>query len=79
MSVFEETVSILENLSEDDLKIIQILAVRMLTRPEESNPFRPMTEEEFLGEIDTALRHAGEGKTTPVAEVVKEMREKYGI
>ncbi|MBR4895211.1 MAG: DUF3459 domain-containing protein, partial [Clostridia bacterium] len=38
-----------------------------------------VTEEEFLGEIDTALRHAGEGKTTPAAEVVKEMREKYGI
>ncbi len=53
MTTFEATVSILEQLSEQDLIRVRDMAQRLLSG-EGDDPYRPMTEAEWLDKLEKA-------------------------
>lgn len=45
----------------------------------EYNPYMPMTEEEMLKKLETSREHSQQGKCKNAADVISDMREKYGL
>ena len=76
MSTFEATVSMLEMLSENDLKVIQSVAAAFLEKYE---MYQPQTEDQLLARIDTAIEHAQQGMLRDAKDISKELRSRYGI
>lgn len=76
MSTFEATVSMLEMLSEKDLKVIQSVAAVFLEKYE---IYQPQTEDQLLTRIDTAIGHAQQGMLRDANDISKELRSRYEI
>lgn len=45
----------------------------------EYSPYMPLTEEEMLKKLETAREHSQQGKCKSAADVISDMREKYGL
>ena len=43
------------------------------------NPYRPFSEKELLSRLDTARKHAAQGKYRDAEDAVADMRAKYGL
>ena len=79
MSTREATVSMLETMSEEDLRVINQLITRMMFRPQIENPYRPLSEDELYTKLDNARQETEAGLARPAEVAVAEMREKYGF
>ena len=74
MTTFESTVAMMRQLPEEDLLVIQSLVRRLV-----KSPIQPLTEEEFFERLETARRHADEGKLRPASQAIEAMRQRYGL
>ncbi len=83
MSTYDATISLMKQLPENDLIKIKEYVSRLLTKPEERvetyNPYKPLTREEIIQRLDTARKHADEGKTMDAKLASANIRSKYGL
>lgn len=77
MSTLDATVSMLKQLSEQDL--LKIQAFVRLFFPDSSNPFAPLTEEEIYAQLERSRKHAEEGRLKDAKQVSANVRAKYGL
>ena len=77
MSTLEETVSMMKQLPERDLRKIQ--AFVRLFFPDSSNPCAPRAEEEIYAQLESARKHSEEGKLKDARQVSANVRAKYGL
>ena len=78
MSTVEATVSILESMPEQEQNIV-LRFIQDLFSPQTSNPFRPLTEQEFLVSIDESLAQADAGFVQDANEAIDEISSELGI
>lgn len=50
-----------------------------IKRAAECTPYEPMTEEQMLQKLEQSRKHAAEGKVKDADNVVKNIRERYGL
>ena len=79
MSIYESTVSLLKELSEEELTAIHDLAVRYSDRKNTSNPFQPMTEEEMLASLAQAREDSAQGRRMDASLASAKLRGKYAL
>ncbi len=48
-------------------------------RMETKNPYAPMNEEELLRKLETSKKHADQGYIRDADDMIKDMRNKYGL
>lgn len=77
MSTLEATVSMIEQLTEQDL--LKVQAFVRLFFPESSNPFAPLSEEEIYSQLERSRKHAEEGRVKDARQVSSNVRAKYGL
>lgn len=73
MSTLESTISMLETLPEEDLLAIQAIVKRFVVK--ENSPYAPLSKEEMLERLQSARKHADEGKVMDATLVSKNVRE----
>ena len=78
MSTVEAPVSILERMPEQEQNMV-LKFVRDLFSPQSVNPFRPLTEQEFLESIDESLAQADVGLVQDADEAIDEISADLGI
>ena len=78
MSTVEAAVSILERMPEQEQNIV-LRFIQDLFSPQTSNPFRPLTENEFLASIDESLAQADAGFVQDADEAIDEISAELGI
>ena len=79
MSTLEATVSMLEDLTEDQLICIQGFAQRFTHPAKTTNPYKPLSEDELLSKLAISRAHEAEGRTKSAAQSVSDIRVKYGL
>lgn len=79
MGTLEATVSMLETLPENELHTIFEVTKSFFVNCTSDNPFRPMTEDEFITGLDLAKANADQGLYSEAMDVSKELRDKYGL
>ena len=78
MSTVEATVSMLECLPEQEHNKV-LLFTRDLFKAQKVNPFRPLTESEFLDSIDESLEQIDLGMVQDADEAIDEISAELGI
>ena len=78
MSTIEATVSMLECLPEQEQNKV-LLFTRDLFKAQKVNPFRPLTESEFLDSIDESLEQIDLGMVQDADEAIDEISAELGI
>lgn len=78
MSTVEATVSILERMPEQEQNIV-LRFVQDLFSPQSANPFKPMTETEFLASIDKSIEQADAGFVQDADEAIDEISAELGL
>lgn len=76
---FNDTVSLLEALSEDELMTIQVMAKTLLTLPNDKRPYHPLSEDCLFERIDAGIASAEVGNYRPSEEMETNLREKYNL
>lgn len=79
MSTLDATISMLETLPENELQTIHDMTLRFYIKKSPSSPFQPMSEQELLDALDTAKKHADEGRYEDADVVVDRLRAKYDL
>lgn len=83
MTTFEATVSMMQNLSEADLLVINEFVKRLSSkeeiRKERYNPFKHLTREEIVEQLAIARKNAEEGHVMEARHASDNIRAKYGL
>ena len=79
ISEFDKTVSILENMTDEELQVLRKVAVVITNRNASDRPVRKLTEEEFFRKVDEGLAdiEAGRYKISESAEA--ELAAAFGL
>ncbi len=80
-TIFDEAVSVLEILPEENQRKVLNFSINLL-EDDEKNPYRPKTEAEFIESIDKAIKQADNGEGQDALEALEEITseiEKVGI
>ena len=78
MSTVEAAVSIMECMPEQEQNIV-LRFIQDLFSPQSSNPFRPLTEQEFLASIDESLAQADAGLVQDADLAIDEISAELGL
>ncbi|MCR5023752.1 MAG: hypothetical protein K6A90_05395 [Lachnospiraceae bacterium] len=78
MSTVEATVSIMNCMTEQDQNKI-LSFTRELFAAQKDNPFKPMSENEFIASIDESLKQADNGLVQDADEAIDEISLELGI
>ena len=78
MSAVEATVSILERMPEPEQNMV-LHFIQDLFSPQTFNPFRPLTEKEFLASVDESLAQADAGLVQDAEDAIDEISAELGI
>ena len=82
-TMYNDTVSMMKNLTEKDLLLIKEFINRLSQkneiRNEAYNPYKPLSREEIIEQLAIAKKHAEEGKVIPAHQASANIREKYGL
>ena len=76
-SVRQRTDDILDILPDDDIQKVLDYAVKLTDTT--NNPFRPLSREEIIHELDISEQQIKEGKYKLADEVTKSLKEKYDV
>ncbi len=77
MSTYDETISMIGKLNADDLQVVNTIVKRFVfSMSVDSDVYKPLSEDEFFGRLETARRHADEGKVKEAHEVARNIRNK---
>ena len=87
MTTLDATVSMLQELQENDLMKVMAYISRFLlgekngsaTTSEPFNPYKPLTREEIAERLEAARYHAEAGDITYANAAIDEVRKKYGL
>ena len=79
ISEFDKTVSILENMTDEELQVLRKVAMVITNKNVGDRPIRKMTEEEFFRKVDEGLAdiEAGRYKISESAEA--ELAAAFGL
>ena len=76
---FNDTVSLLEALSEDELQTIQTMAKTLLMLPNDKRPYHPLSEDYLFERVDAGIASADEGNYRPSEEIEADLKKKYNL
>lgn len=83
MTTYESTVSMMQNLPEADLLVInefvKRLSAKEKVREERYNPYKHLTREEIVDQLAIARKNAEEGRVLEAHQASANIREKYGL
>lgn len=79
MSTFENTVSMMEALSEADLIKIQNFTKKLYMLRSAESPFRPLTENEIMNDLSVSREQIAQGKCREMGQAIEGIRRKYGL
>ena len=83
MTIYEATVSMMQNLPEADLLVINEFVKRLSSkeeiRKERYNPFKHLTREEIVEQLAIARKNAEEGQVMEAHQASDNIRAKYGL
>ncbi|MBQ8992231.1 hypothetical protein IJ090_02240 [Candidatus Saccharibacteria bacterium] len=81
MTTAEATMTMINRLSEPNLRKVQRYVERIFVRQQDRETFqlRPYTEEEFISLIDKSLEDSKAGRTYTPEQVEEMARKKYGL
>ena len=78
-SELDYTISMLELLNDTELQAIQSVARIFIANPNVARPYQPMSEDQLLARIDTALEHIDAGLCQDAEVVEKELAAEFGL
>ena len=80
MSELEKTIDLLEEMDDEQLQAMQVVAkILVFKKPADNAFFRKLTEEEFFEEVDASITEADAGKLEDTKVVETRLAEKYGL
>ena len=83
MTIYEATVSMMQNLPEADLLVINEFVKRLSSkeeiRKERYNPFKHLTREEIVEQLAIARNNAEDGHVMEARQASDNIRAKYGL
>ena len=83
MSTYDAAISLMKELSENDLLIVEEFVKKLTSKSEKlkesSDPFHPMTREEIIEQLTKAHEHADKGLVMEAHKASNNIREKYGL
>ncbi len=79
MTVFENTVSMMEALPESDLIEIQNFIKKLHILRSAESPFRPLTEDEIMNDLSVSREQIAQGKCREMGQAIEGIRRKYGL
>lgn len=79
MNTFENTVSMMETLPEADLVEIQNFTKKLYMLRITESPFRPLTGDDILNDLQTSREQIAQGKCKEMGQAIEGIRNKYGL
>ena len=79
ISEFDKTVSMLENMSDEELQALRKVAMVITKRNADDRPIRKLTEEEFFRKVDEGLADVEAGKYLISESVEAELAAEFGL
>ncbi len=85
MGTYDATVSMLQKLPEADLLKVKEYISRLFMiasgkgESVETDPFRPLSEDEIYEQLALSRQHVDEGKVMPAKQVASNVKAKYGL
>ena len=79
ISEFDKTVSMLENMSDEELQALRKVAMVITKRNANDRPIRKLTEEEFFRKVDEGLADVEAGKYLISESVEAELATEFGL
>lgn len=79
MSTIEATVSMMESMSEDARIQVLRYAQRLFSARETENPFKAVTAEQVLLDIEQSEKDISEGNYRSMESVIDDMERRYGF
>ena len=79
MSTLETTLSMLKGLPEEDQQKVLRYTKQLYDSENQSDPFRPVTIEDVIADLEISRKEIAEGKGLDMDEALKEMGQKYGF
>ncbi len=79
MTTLEATMSLLEILSEEDLKRVQNFAKCLLMSQSNPSPFQPLTKEQILSDIGESFKDIDNHNCKDANEYIDDLLVKYDL
>ena len=79
ISEFDKTVSMLENMSDEELQALRKVAMAITKRNADDRPIRKLTEEEFFLKVDEGIADVEAGKYLISESVEAELVTEFGL
>ena len=79
MTTLEANMSLLEVLSEEDLKRVQNFAKCLLMSRSSPSPFQPLTKEQILSDIDESFKDVENHNLKDANEYIEDLLVKYDL
>lgn len=83
MNTYDSTISMMNNLPDNDLLLVKEFANRLIHKNEIKremyNPYKPLTREEIIEQLNLAKKNADNGKIIDAQVVSNNIRSKYGL
>ena len=79
ISEFDKTVSMLENLTDEELQALRKVAMVITKRNADDRPIRKLTEEEFFLKVDEGIADVEAGKYLISESVEAELATEFGL
>ncbi len=79
MNAFDSTVLMMEALPESDLIEIENFTKNLYMLRNSKSPFRPLTGEEILKDLQISREQVEQGKCKEMGQAIEEIRNKYGL
>ncbi len=79
ISEFDKTVSVLENLTDEELQALRKVVMGITRKNANDRPIRKLTEEEFFRKVDEGLADVEAGKYFVSESAEAEIAAEYGL
>ena len=79
MNTLENTVLMMEALSEADLIEIQNFTKKLYILRNAESPFRPLTEDDIMNDLSVSREQIAQGKCREMGQAIEGIRYKYGL
>ena len=79
ISEFDKTVSMLENMSDEELQALRKVAMVITKRNDDDRPIRKLTEEEFFRKVDEGLADVEAGRCMISESRESELAAEFGL
>ena len=77
MSVAEATKSMIDLLPESDVQVIYAVTKNIFDK--ETTPFKPLTRDQILSDLETSRKQVENGETSDLDSAIDRLEAKYGF